>query len=601
MNKEVKKYLFKITIVISLLISFFVISASNNTTKLNALSAGNIYTNSTYTNSAYTKEELNKGVIYTDELEVINEGINYYTDKIIFDNNGNNYFILGKVVYGENSEEKRYPYVAFYQNDTLLWSAVNENYDYGEYVDGIFKENTILLYGNYGIEQKKLILSEYDFSGKLVKGTHYYNDGDSFAKKIFRKNNFYYLIGETNCKKFIYENIGENSLFIAQIDSKYEICDICFLGNDGENTYLDCLDIDDHLKVLVKVGGNGYYDYNIFNPYIIINFSFRMEVAGYEKISGGINDTSCLKSDGEKLYIFTNIDNEIRRKTYSFNLTFLLEETFYKLENNAYKLYQSICYDIKNKIWFLGLYYTTDKIYSEYVFIDNSLTILDFNKEIKKGNKVFHNYYYKYGVIYTIGINYGFGNKLTYLAKKGLIKRVNEKCYFNTILLEEEKINQENKFGYYDGLASYNYNNISFKVEGGYYVDLHINIKNNSVYDVGLVLYFNGDGNLNGKKIESGYTVLEVGNYVLEIIGNKDKKYIHFLVDDLGIKEKNTLYEQLSYTVHNDNTCNEPSIELENDIYIPKTYEFEYLYIGAGILGFILSFIKFRKKGEKYV
>ena len=109
MNKEVKKYLFKITIVISLLISFFVISASNNTTKLNALSAGNIYNNSTYTNSAYTKEELNKGVIYTDELEVINEGINYYTDKIIFDNNGNNYFILGKVVYGENSEEKRYP------------------------------------------------------------------------------------------------------------------------------------------------------------------------------------------------------------------------------------------------------------------------------------------------------------------------------------------------------------------------------------------------------------------------------------------------------------------------------------------------------------
>ena len=74
-------------IINSLLISFFVISASNNTTKLNALSAGNIYTN-----SAYTKEELNKGVIYTDELEVINEGINYYTDKIIFDNNENNYF-----------------------------------------------------------------------------------------------------------------------------------------------------------------------------------------------------------------------------------------------------------------------------------------------------------------------------------------------------------------------------------------------------------------------------------------------------------------------------------------------------------------------------
>ena len=78
MNKEVKKYLFKITIVISLLISFFVISASNNTTKLNALSAGNIYNNSTYTNSAYTKEELNKGVIYTDELEVIKKQSTIY-------------------------------------------------------------------------------------------------------------------------------------------------------------------------------------------------------------------------------------------------------------------------------------------------------------------------------------------------------------------------------------------------------------------------------------------------------------------------------------------------------------------------------------------
>ena len=584
-----KQYYLKLLSIFILMLVLISITLINNKMELNALNY----------ESTYSKEELNNGVIYTEELEVINDGVNYYTDNIVYLNDSSDYFIIGNIVDGnkdDENEDKRYPYVSYYKDDSLQWSRVNQNYEYGEYFDGLFKENTILLYGTFGENHKKIFLCEYDLSGNLVKSTHYFNDGNTLSKKIYRYNNYYYLIGETNCNEFIYKNSGENSIFIAQLNSKYEICDICFLGNSGENMYLDSLVFGDHLKVLIKVGGEGYFDYEKSNPYIIVDFSFRMEVGGYEKINERIDDKCYLKDDGEYLYLFSYLNGEIIKSTYKENLTCLRKELFYKMDENPYLLSMNLWYDSNSKCWFLGFLYTTDKIYSEYVFIDDSLTIVEANREMMDGNKVFHNYYYNNGIIYVIGINHGFGNKLTYLAKKGLIKRINEKCYFNTFLLNEEKVNTENIFGYYDGVATYKFNNVTFKVEGGYYVDLKTNIKNNSTYDLGVVLYFNGNGNLNGAEIENGYPVTEVGNYVLEINGMKDRKYIHFIVEDLGIKENKSIYQELSYITYDDILSSEPIDEVNDTVYVPKTYELKYLYIGAGVLGFVLAFIPWRKK-----
>ena len=62
---------------------------------------------------------------------------------------------------------------------------------------------------------------------------------------------------------------------------------------------------------------------------------------------------------------------------------------------------------------------------------------------------------------------------------------------------------------------------------------------------VGLILLFNGEGKLNGKRIKSGESVDEVGNYVLEIYGKDDVSYYHFSIEDMIITDKNNEYKPL--------------------------------------------------------
>lgn len=72
-----------------------------------------------------------------------------------------------------------------------------------------------------------------------------------------------------------------------------------------------------------------------------------------------------------------------------------------------------------------------------------------------------------------------------------------------------------------------------------YYVPAHINIKTNQVYDLGIILTFNGSGLLNGEEIENEYCIETVGEYSLIVQGNGEERHIiNFRVEALSLEDK---------------------------------------------------------------
>ena len=138
--------------------------------------------------------------------------------------------------------------------------------------------------------------------------------------------------------------------------------------------------------------------------------------------------------------------------------------------------------------------------------------------------------------------------------------------YLNGMLVNKNLVRSNipaNPFGFYTDLYSMKQSNIELVIPIKKYYYLNTNINNKEVYDVGIVLRFNGQGYLNDEVISSSHKVEETGKYVLEIRGNNDeRKIINFNVVNLS-KEPTKLEEVIN---------NEVSVLPEAD-YKPKKIE----------------------------
>ena len=70
---------------------------------------------------AYEKDDLNKGVMHTDLLETVDEGYNYYINKVIYNSDEtNSYYCIGFVRKDDiEVNDIYYPYIVYYENDEL--------------------------------------------------------------------------------------------------------------------------------------------------------------------------------------------------------------------------------------------------------------------------------------------------------------------------------------------------------------------------------------------------------------------------------------------------------------------------------------------------
>jgi len=105
----------------------------------------------------------------------------------------------------------------------------------------------------------------------------------------------------------------------------------------------------------------------------------------------------------------------------------------------------------------------------------------------------------------------------------------------------------ENAFGKHLVLHRFTSEDFVFYLADEHYYRARINVRNGEVYDIGVRLFFNGEGYLNNKKIEPGTSVEEPGHYLLEIRSGEERYALVFEVSELSETESGSVaWEEIS-------------------------------------------------------
>lgn len=546
---------------------------------------------------AYTEEELKDGITIEESIVTINQGYDYFPHKMIFGED--EYAIIGYANTIRTEENLgKYPYIAYYNDDEIKWYKSDFLQENGEYVDGIIKDKELIIVGKNKIKgQKKSFICKYSFDGSLLKTKTFDSEKDVEVINIYAKNEAYYVVGQTNSNNFFGKTTTNMEAFVLKLNANLDVVDACFFGNRGDNVLLDSAFYDDEICLLMEIAEGGFYPYNYLKPYIIITCSLRMELSVYETVDNGYADK--LVTDKEYLYVFSydKVSNYLTRVRYEEGINKPLKMTFYSLDLSFVETNIDYLYNEESDLWLVASDYYSSKRIKEYYIRNAKDEILACFKSNNTDNSYITSRYFYHGNIYELGQIRRYDSWELYLLKVNYVVLKNGICYFNGIPSETKTAEQgEEVYGYYDGKITYILNDKSIESYGKVYVPLKINIVNNSTYQPGIKLEFNGSGDLNGKAIESGYVVDEIGNYVLEIKGCDTTTYYHFLVKDMIDSEDKVTIKKLDYTL----------LDEENEINssytsIPKTEKGSKTIIIIAVIAFAslglgLSFLSLKKK-----
>jgi len=558
------------------------------------------FVNSSIVLKGYTKDELSESQIFEKNIEHLDLGYNYYLKDIEFF--GESFVVFGYCYIEKSDDSVYYPYVAYYKNDKLIWYKIETKIENGLFSSCVLVNDKIYLCGEYGEYKKGSIIYSYALDGTLYNNQIYNGNRDLSFKKLYVDNSIIYVVGETNSGDILYKKSAFMEAFIYEFNNNLEIVDATYFGNYGNNEYIDSVLLNDEIVFIIRVEGDGYFEYNQNKPYILLSGSLRMELSMYEKLELG--GRLSLRTDGKNLYVleFDVLKNSIFCYEYDEVLNYKSVSLLKSMPSENYIYYYDLEFDLetKDKV-IVGTYRDKDKVVNEYTIKNMKNEIISDFKCYTNTEKSLHKTRLYKGFIYDVGGIIGSNYNSILLAKKAQIIMKDEDLYVNGGLAEKENLTLDiAKYGYYDLEVTYTFNGEKFAISGKYLVPLIINIEKNSKYNKGLVLKFNGIGKLNGELIESGKTVDEVGNYVLEIYGEEVVSYYHFTVDDLVLTDQESIYNELkntNYTMNNNtnnnlNSNNNSSSNIMN--YDDLILDYTYLII-IFVIGFIISIIPFKK------
>lgn len=552
-----------------------------------------------------TEDKLENGYEYKNSHREFNGSKDITISKIIF-NNFNEYLIIGK------KSEK--PYISYYKDGNLMFEEKNVDCEYGMYIDAIFDENKIIVFGEIRRDRSanKLLIIEYSLNGVSNRKQEIYGDGNSIPKRIFKIKNEYFIVGETlstelsGCK-----NPGSRGTFIGKLNkdsfSNYEIV---VFGNDKINYVYDVNYINNQIYLLIYFSGVGFFNSgNSSNEfYSLVCFEDRLDMPLYVSLKNEkANDKSKILLKEDEVTLINIIDKyKVEFDTRDIYLNPIKKETY-----DFYK--------INEQIENIDAFYENDKIIMNASYNKNNnlyefRVVLDKNK-----NKVYNSEILMKedcSLLATVYRNYIF-NTLYYFKKDNqyqlisemYIKKENEDIYVNGCLLSGKETSvTENEFGDKKTYKEFITNEFNVLITTTTYTPLKVNVQNFSVYDIGLKLEFNAKGYLNGEEIKSGYEIKKCDNYLLELYGsNGNKESIYFIVKDLTITDiknrENKDYEfSIEKYVHkNSNTNSSVTNEVVSDTIILKNDWYYFLFVfalGIIVASFILKRIERRKNND---
>lgn len=487
----------------------------------------------------YNIEELEKGVHLNEEIFIINDGFKYQMNNIII---GNDCFLVCGEYQSELSYQTRFfdtfPYLAFYQNNTLKWKIKTDFYGHGRFISGVILEDRIIVAGTFEnkIQIKQIGIFEISFNGDILN--YYISNGNnnSDCENVYAFCGNYYITGETEATDLGYGKVENvRHILVMAFNEKLNNFNNLYLSNDQSSKLYQTVCSDDKIFLFGQITGDGYFENNRSNNLIFV-VSERLDLDMCKQVTEDQTAKLLAINDEIILFEYDADPSKIKAVIYGYGLN-EQKEQYLNLSFNVYKIESFTTYysTLENKVLIGCTISNNNKYYDLLTLLDDNLNILYSVEVDKKDNSLLTNCSIIGGELFS----FGTFNDDIYGRRVMNVEVSNNECYFNGI--KGEKIVKqvtENIFGIYDQEISYRYKNFLIKTFDKYSIKPKCSIKDKGVYQKGFSLEFNGIGYLNGEKIESGYQITENNNYLLEVKGKDQSVYYSFVVKDLSIEEK---------------------------------------------------------------
>ena len=219
-----------------------------------------------------TKEELKRGIDYEEKMSLSSHNYFYDVNKVCKHQNG--FVVVGK---SDDEEEitiqldfyLTYPYIAYYDNNGLVWAKVDKSIGHGEYKDAVVVGNEVVAIGTYetGDGRTKLLMTRFNEYGNVKARVEFDCNKSTFGYNILYENNKYYLIGLTNSTHFLFDtNNVSNKIFVLKLGSSFQKEDIVFLHNGDNSNLIDACMANGIIYIHGILSGNGEYDIDSILP-----------------------------------------------------------------------------------------------------------------------------------------------------------------------------------------------------------------------------------------------------------------------------------------------------------------------------------------------
>lgn len=539
------------------------------------------------------KIDLENGYQYIDNHKEFKVDSDILIENVVY-KHSDEYVVLGR--------SAGVAYIAYYKEGNMIFESKELDSINGRFVDAIFEDDKIVLLGEIRKSDKvnRILIEEYSYNGLSLRKQELYGDNDSFSKKMFKINGYYFFMGETMSKEIdgCY-NDSLRSIFIGRI-SEMNFSDyyIVSFGNKNINTLYDAVCLNNELFLLINFTGKGYFlSGNTSTDFFsLVRFDEQLDMPLYQslKLEKG-DENSKITTDSENVLLVSIVDkNKVGISKWNRGLD--------KIDYFEYDVLK-----ISDKIDRIDAFYENKCLAIITSFNDNESLVE--NKIIldEENNKIFDS-----GLSYSENKKIAFVNyndyffNIVYLGLTSdeyeMKSETNIKIKNDNLLLNGKKINSKNKdkeneiFGSDEEYLEYITKDLNILISSTKTAVLKTNVKNFSVYDKGIKLEFNAIGYLNGKKIENNYEVLECGNYLLELYGASDEKEsIYFIVEELTVDcENEEIRENVNFEIEETlkreiNNLSIANNNIDQDIIKVKN-DWSYLIV-AVILGIVMGII----------
>lgn len=421
-------------------------------------------------------------------------------------------------------------YICKYQKDKV--SKVTKIDCFAECKKICFIDDDVYVLSDvYEDDKTKIQLSKYNDNLELISINKFEsNSNDESIDMFYKEDNLYIFLNTSSNTGIITRSESNKIVLILKVNIfNFLIEDYLCIGNNYDNELIKCNWDNPYFNILINIkGSKGAYYHSINKSYsgcFIISINKTLNVMFTKSLENEcLNYEVCEFDSSSNLMVWKNTNKQITLKYGEYNKEKTLVINPYSKDISS--IY-ACCLD-GNYYIFINLDDKLSKLISvigDKVLEKNITNINDTCSEIYvNNNEIFLRIGYIERRLYSYR-NLKIVKKEVFDDKNSDIKIEELNVFLNNKKEETLHNNQvlSDKFGSHYTLRKCLTKNYTLLFKSKYSIPLEVNIRNNEIYDPGIIVTFNGNAKLNGKEIMSNHEITDIGKYQLEIYSDSNE------------------------------------------------------------------------------